>query len=52
MKFPPKEQDYKTFEMNNKSISLNILYNPHNTEEISHAYTSKFNKTRERQLIL
>ena len=23
--FPPEEQDYKTFEMNNKSIALNIL---------------------------
>ena len=34
--FPSKEQDYNTFEMNNKSIALNILFNPHNTEEISH----------------
>ena len=23
--FPPQEQDYKTFEMNNKSIALNVL---------------------------
>ena len=25
IKFPPQEQDYKTFEMNNKSIALNVL---------------------------
>ena len=25
IRFPPKEQDYKTFEINNKSIALNVL---------------------------
>ena len=35
---PPQEQDYKTFEKNNKSITLNILSVQHNTEKISHAY--------------
>ena len=29
--FPLQEQDYKTFEMNNKSVALNILFNPFNT---------------------
>ena len=38
--------------MNNKSIALIILHNPNNTEEISHAYESKFNKTRANQVIL
>ena len=28
---------------NNKTIALNILYVPHNTEEIRHAYKSKHN---------
>ena len=29
--FPLQEQDFKTFEMNNKSVALNILFNPFNT---------------------
>ena len=48
--FPPQEQDYETFEMNNKSIILNI--SQINEQKISHIYKSEFNKTRERQLIL
>ena len=43
--FPLQEQDYKTFEINNKSMSLNILQV--NEQEISHLYKSEFNKTRE-----
>ena len=48
--FPPEEQVYKTFEMNNKSIALNILQV--NEQKISHFYKSDFNKTREKQVIL
>ena len=48
--FPPQEQDYKTFEMNNKSVALNILRV--NEQEISHYYKFEFNKTREKQAIL
>ena len=48
----PQQQDYKTFETYNKSIALNILRIPHNTEKISHVYKSGFNKTREKQVIL
>ena len=44
--FPPKEQDYKTFEMNNKSIAINIFQI--NEPKISHLYKSEFNKTREK----
>ena len=44
--FPSEEQDYKIFEMNNKSIALNILRTHRDTRKISHAYKSKFNKTR------
>ena len=36
---------------NNKSIALNILYVPYNTEKIRHAYKSKYNLTRENQVI-
>ena len=47
--FPPQEQDDKTFEMNNKSIAINILQI--NEQKISHLYKSEFNKTREKQVI-
>ena len=31
----------KNKESNNESVALNILYVPHNTEKIRHAYKSK-----------
>ena len=45
-------KNLKKFESNNKSIALNILYVPYNTEKIRHAYKSKYNLTRENQVIL
>ena len=30
--FPSHQKDWKKFELNNKSIALNILYVPHNNE--------------------
>ena len=50
--FPSQGKDWKKFESNNKSIALNILYVPHNTEKIRHAYKSKCNLSRENQVIL
>ena len=50
--FPSTGKEWKTFESNNKSIALNILYVPYNTEKITHAYKSKHNLTREDQVIL
>ena len=50
--FPSHGKDWKKFESNNKSIALNILYVPHNSEKIGHAYKSKCNLTRENQVIL
>ena len=50
--FPSHSKDWKKFESNNKSIAVNILYVPHNTEKIRHAYKSKYNLTRESQVIL
>ena len=38
--FPSHEKDWNDFEKNNKTIALDILYVPHNTEEIRHAYKS------------
>ena len=52
IEFPSNQKDWEKFESNNKSITLNILYVPHNTREIRHAYKSKFNLTREHQVIL
>ena len=37
---------------NNKSIAFNILCVPYNTEKIRHANKSKYNLTRENQVIL
>ena len=48
--FPPEEQDYRTFEMNNKSMTLNILQVKE--QKRSHFYKSEFNKTRENKVIL
>ena len=42
----------KKFELNNKSIALNVLYVPYNTEEIRHAHKSKHDLKRDNQLIL
>ena len=50
--FPSHRKDWKKFESNNKSIALNILYVPHNTEEIRHAYKSKYNLNCGNQVIL
>ena len=36
--FPSKSKNWKKFESKNKSIALNILYVPYNTEKIRHAY--------------
>ena len=50
--FPSHKKDWKKFESNNKSIALNVSYVPYNTEEIRHAYKSKYNLKRENQVIL
>ena len=50
--FPSQGKDWKKIKLNNKSIALNILYVPYNTEKIRHAYKSKYNLTRENQVIL
>ena len=48
--FPSQGKDWKKSESKNKSIALNILYVPYNTEKIRHAYKSKYNLTRENQV--
>ena len=44
-------KDWKRFETNNKTITLSVLYVPHNSEEIKHVYISKHNLTRKDQVI-
>ena len=50
--FPSHSKDWKKFEQNNKTIALNILFVPHNTEKIRLAYKSKHNFKRENQVVL
>ena len=50
--FPSQKKDWIESEKNNKSIAINILYAPHNTEDIRHAYKSKHNLKCENQVIL
>ena len=40
---PSHKKDWKMFESNNKSISVNGLYLPYNSKELRDAYISKHN---------
>ena len=50
--FSPHQEDWDNFEKNNKSTALNVLFVPHNTRQIRHAYLSKHNSDRKNQVIL
>ena len=52
IEFPSRQKDWKKFEQNNKTITRNILFVPHNTETIRIAYKSKYNRKRENQVVL
>ena len=43
---------WKKYSLNNKSIAVNVVYVPYNTENIRHAYKSKNNLKLENQVIL
>ena len=49
--FSSHQRDREEFERNDTSIALNILFVPHNSEEIKLAYKSNYNK-RKNQVIL
>ena len=49
--FSSHQRDWEEFEQNNTSIALNILFVPHNSEEIKLAYKSNYNN-RKNQVIL
>ena len=50
--FLSEQEDWKKFGQNNKTIALNILFVPYNTEKIRLAYKSKHNFKRKNQAIL
>ena len=50
-KFSISYCDWKKFELNNKSIALNVLYVPEVEKTIRHSYKSKYNLTRENQVM-
>ena len=50
--FPATKKDWNRFEVNNKNVTLNILYVPFNTKKIEIAYKSKYNLVRDNQIIL
>ena len=52
IEFPSHQKDWKTFEQNNKTIALNILFALHNTKTISVLHKSKYNHKSKNQVIL
>ena len=50
--FPAGPHDWKKFEHNNNTITLDISYVPYNTKEICRVYKLKYNNERENQVIL
>ena len=52
IKFRSHSNDWKKFEQNNRTISLNILYVPYNTKQIRPANISKYNSNRDNRVIL
>ena len=52
IEFPAGSKQWVTFEKNNKTIALNVLYIPRNTKTISVAYRSEHDNKRKTQVIL
>ena len=50
--FPSHSKDWKKFKQNNKTIALNALLVPHNTEKIRLASKSKHTFKRQNEVIL
>ena len=50
--FPAHSKNWKKFELNNKTIALNILFVSNKTEKIRLAYKSKYNFKHKNQVIL
>ena len=52
IEFLSHKKDWNKFEKDNKTIALNMLFVPYNTEKIRPAYVSKYNFNRKNQVIL
>ena len=52
IEFPAGPKHWKKFEQNNKKITLNIRFTPHNTETTRVAYRLEYNHKRKKQVIL
>ena len=52
IEFPAGSKDWEKFEQNNKTVDLNILFVPHNTETMRVAYRSEYNHKRKNQVNL
>ena len=52
IEFPAVPKDWKKFKQNNKTIALNVLFVPYNTETIRVACRSENNNKREKQVKL
>ena len=50
--FPLHQKDWKKIEQINKTIALNILFVPYNTERIRLAYKSEYKQKHKNQVIL
>ena len=50
--FPSHVADWKKFELNIKSVALNVLYVSNDEKTIRHAYKSKYSLKRENKVIL
>ena len=50
--FPSHSKHWRKFERNNKTIALNILYVPYNTNQRRQSYISKYNNERDHQVNL
>ena len=50
VEFPSRKKDRNKFELNDKSVALNVLFVLCNTKQIRSAYVSKHNSVKERNL--
>ena len=50
--FPSHKKDWNKFRLNNKSITLNVLFIPYNTKQLRPAYISKYSLDRKKRVIL
>ena len=50
--FSSHQRDCERFEQNNKSIALNVLFAPKNSEKITFVYKSEHNYKREKNALL